>query len=110
MLLSVHSFTPQLGEDVRTMDVGVLFDPYEAVARRFQSEIGAEGLKVALNEPYSGRNGLMYSAHRHGTVHGALYLELEINQALIDTPSGARKMGRVLTRALRRLKLRDVQF
>ena len=110
MLLSVHSFTPKFGEEVRQMDIGVLYDPFEAVAIRLRDEIAAEGLKVALNEPYSGRNGLMYSAHRHGTVHGALHLELEVNQALIGTPAGARNMGRLLTRALRRLKVRDVQF
>ena len=43
MLLAVHSFTPQLGDDRREMDVGVLFDPYEPVARRFRDEIAAEG-------------------------------------------------------------------
>ena len=110
MLLSVHSFTPQLGDEVRKMDVGVLFDPFEAVARRFRDEIAAEGLVVALNEPYSGRNGLMYSAHRHGTEHGTLHLELEINQAIIGSPAEARKVGRVLNRALRRLKVRGVEF
>jgi len=110
LLLSVHSFTPKLGDEVRQMDVGVLYDPFEAVAKRFQEEIAAEGLKVALNEPYSGRNGLMYSVHRHGTVHETLHLELELNQALIATSTDARKMGRLLTRALRRLKVRGVQF
>lgn len=107
MLLAVHSFTPQLGDDVRKMDVGVLFDPYEAIARRFQAEIAAEGLKVALNEPYSGRDGLMYAACRHGGTHDAVYLELELNQKLISTPSDARKMGRTLARAMERLRVRS---
>ncbi len=107
MLLAVHSFTPQLGDDVRTMDVGVLFDPFEPVARRFRDEIAAEGFKVALNEPYSGRNGLMYAAMRHGQAHGALYLELEINQKLIGNAADARKMGSALTRAFRRLRFRS---
>jgi len=92
------------------MDVGVLFDPFEAVARRFAERIESEGFRVALNQPYSGRNGLMYSAHRHGIAHGVLHLELEINQALIGTTAGARKMGSCLTRALRSLKVRDIQF
>ena len=107
MLLSVHSFTPKLGDEVRQMDVGVLFDPFEAVARRLQSEIANEGLKVALNEPYSGRNGLMYSALRHGAAHNAVYLELEINQKLINTPADARKMGRTLARVLGQLRVRS---
>ena len=110
MLLSVHSFTPQLGDDVRTMDVGVLFDPYEAVANRFRDEIAKEGLNVALNEPYSGRHGLMYSAERHGKSHGVLHLELEIKQSLISSAGDARKMGSILVRALRRLKVRGIDF
>jgi len=107
MLLAVHSFTPQLGSDKREMDVGVLFDHYEPVALRLRDEIKAEGLKVALNEPYSGRNGLMYAAHLHGSSHGTVHLELELNQALINTPAAARKMGRLLTRALGRVRLRQ---
>jgi len=106
LLFSVHSFTPKLGDDVRKMDVGVLFDPFEAVARRLQAEIAVEGLSVALNEPYSGRHGLMYSALRHGAAHDAVYLELEINQALIGNAADARKMGRTLARAIGRLKVR----
>ena len=107
MLLAVHSFTPQLGTEKRTMDVGVLFDHYEPIALRLRDEIAAEGLNVVLNEPYSGRNGLMYAAHLHGSSHGAVHLELELNQALISTPAEARKMGRVLTRALGRVRLRQ---
>ena len=107
LLLAIHSFTPQLGDEVRTMDVGVLFDPFEPVARRLRDEIAEEGLRVALNEPYSGRDGLMYAAMRHGSSHGALYLELEINQKLIGTPSDARRMGRMLSRALNRLQFRS---
>ena len=72
-----------------------------------KEEIEAEGFKVALNEPYSGRNGLMYSAMRHGRAHGALYLELELNQKLIGTAGDARKMGSALTRAFRRLRFRS---
>lgn len=106
MLLSMHSFTPVFGNEKRSMDVGVLFHPYEGIARRFAKEIEAEGLKVALNEPYSARNGLMYAATRHGTSHNVVHLELEVNQRCIGNAADARKMGTMLTRALRRLKVR----
>ena len=109
LLLSVHSFTPQLGEEKRTMDIGVLFDEYEPIAHRLRDEIAAEGFKTALNEPYSGRNGLMYTAHRHGTTSGAVFLELEINQALIGDAASARSVGRALTRALNRLRIRGLR-
>ena len=109
LLLAMHSFTPQLGDDKRTMDVGVLYDRHDPIALRLRDEIAAEGFRTALNEPYSGRNGLMYTAHRHGIANDALFLELEINQAIIGTPSDARAVGRALTRALQRLRFRRGQ-
>ena len=109
ILLAVHSFTPQLGDEKREMDVGVLFDQYDSVALRLRDELEAEGLRVALNEPYSGRNGLMYAAHLHGSAHNAVHLELELNQALIGNAADARKMGRLLTRALSRLRIRQIR-
>ena len=107
LLLAMHSFTPNFGDQDRWMDVGVLYDPFEPIARRLQHELAEEGLKVAMNEPYSAKDGLMYAATRHGKAHGSVYLELEINQKLISTPSDARKMGRSVGRALSRLKIRS---
>jgi predicted N-formylglutamate amidohydrolase len=107
MLLSMHSFTPIFGDERRDMDVGVLFHPYEGIARRLAVEIEAEGLSVALNEPYSAQNGLMYAADRHGSAHGAVHLEIEVNQRNLRTTAQARKVGRALTRALARLKTRS---
>jgi len=107
MLLSMHSFTPVFGDEDRGMDVGVLFHPYEGIARRLAREIADEGFVVALNEPYSARKGLMYAATRHGTSHNAIHLELEVNQKLLGSAGGARKVGRALTRALGRLRIRS---
>ena len=106
IVLAMHSFTPQLGDEKRWMDVGVLYDPFEAIAHRLHEELKNEGLKSALNEPYSAKDGLMYAASRHGAAHGAVYLELEINQKLISTPADAIKMGAKVARALSKLKIR----
>jgi predicted N-formylglutamate amidohydrolase len=106
LLLSIHSFTPVFDHRLRTMDMGVLFNPYEAVALRLKTELEAEGFVTALNEPYSALNGMAYSVERHGTEHDVIYLELEVNQALICTPGRARKVARRLGDALSRLKLR----
>jgi predicted N-formylglutamate amidohydrolase len=35
-----------------------------------------------MNEPYSGRAGLIYSAARHASAHGKRALELEVRQDL----------------------------
>ena len=107
-LVSMHSFTPVWDQRLRPMDIGVLFDEEHSGddARTLEAALQKEGFFTALNEPYSGRNGLMYTAHRHGIANDALFLELEINQAIIGTPSDARAVGRALNRALQRLRFR----
>ncbi|MCB9688532.1 MAG: N-formylglutamate amidohydrolase [Alphaproteobacteria bacterium] len=79
IVLSMHSFTPvyEAGPP-RPMEIGVLFDREEALAHRVAEALEREGWKTALNEPYSGRLGLIYSAARHAERHGRAALELEV--------------------------------
>lgn len=109
LLLSIHSFTPQLGDDVRGMELGILFDNYEPVAQRLAEGFREAGFVTALNEPYSGRTGLIFAANRHGREHGVIYVELEIRQDLIDTPEKAVATARRLEPAITNLQLRSRQ-
>ena len=86
-LLSMHSFTPVYeGGEPRWMEVGVLFDHDEELAHHIAGHLEASGLKVALNAPYTGKGGLMYSASHHAQQHGRLAVELEIRQDLATDP------------------------
>ena len=87
-LLSMHSFTPVYeGGAPRPMEVGVLFDHDEALAIQVASMLEARGLVVALNEPYSGRGGLMYAADRHAVASGRRGIEIEVRQDLATDPA-----------------------
>jgi predicted N-formylglutamate amidohydrolase len=101
-LLAVHSFTPLYAGVLRPMEVGVLFDDFDADAGRLAGALGAQGFAVALNEPYSGKppQGLIYAARRHGRSHGVKYLELEIRQDLIDSAVRARAVAQRIAAAL----------
>lgn len=104
LFISVHSFTPIWGRQLRTMDIGILFDRYEEDAKRLQRALEAEGFFVALNEPYSAMGtGLMYSADRHGQAHRVTHLELEFNQALICTPERCRRVAHRVADAILRI-------
>ena len=86
--ISSHSFTPRLNGEVRTADVGLLYDParpgeVSACARwKAALRVTAPTLRVRRNYPYAGKNdGLTaYLRHRYraSTYVG---IELEINQA-----------------------------
>lgn len=100
LLLSIHSFTPALHGRERPFDIGVLFDAFDAVARRLAAATAAAGFGVRLNEPYSGFDGLIYSARTHGQRHGLRYVELEINNRLLRTDTAARAIARRLVDAV----------
>ena len=97
-LLSIHSFTPVLGKKERLFDLGVLFDRYDDLAQEMGARLGHAGHRVRYNEPYSGYDGLIFSARSHGERNGLVYLELEINNGLIATAEGAQRMATVIRR------------
>jgi predicted N-formylglutamate amidohydrolase len=99
-LLSIHSFTGEYEGERRMMDVGVLFDDYVTPAVELARRLRGQGLETALNEPYSGLRGLIYSANRHGRCFGLPYLELEIRSDLIDTAAGVERITAALLAAL----------
>ncbi len=100
LLLSIHSFTPAFRGRARAMEAGVLFDQHDDLAQRLALALASAGLATALNEPYSGKDGLIYSAARHGGEAGVPYLELEVRQDLIDTQPKAAAVAKRVQGAL----------
>lgn len=105
--LSVHSFTPVLNGQVRSTDLGLLYDPgrdQEATrcarwCRRLSSTV--RGLRVRRNYPYRG------TADGHTTALRRLFrselyagIELELNQSL--SPAQRHKLLYALIDELRR--------
>lgn len=103
VLLSIHSFTPVLGQKPRSFDLGVLFDRYGDLAQEVGNQLHHREYHVRYNEPYSGLDGLIFSARSHGDRHGLVYLELEINNRLITRQDEALRVGRILGDTLKAL-------
>jgi predicted N-formylglutamate amidohydrolase len=101
ILVSVHSFTPELRGQRRALEVGVLYDDHVPLAGRLADAVAATGLVVRHNEPYSGLDGLIYSARVHGTRFGLRYVELEVNNGLLRDDAGIDAVAAKVTTALR---------
>lgn len=86
ILLAIHTFTPLYEGTRRALEIGVLFDREEALATALAEQLAARGYRVALNEPYSGRDGLMYAGETHAQAHGRKAVELEVRQDLASDP------------------------
>ena len=85
------------------MDIGVLFDRDEQLAHICTELLRQEGFFVEENRPYSGKNGLIYSAHRHGTEQNIPYIELEFNQSILCTPQRIERVAQKLSLVLTKL-------
>jgi predicted N-formylglutamate amidohydrolase len=99
-LCSIHSFTPVFLGRERPMEIGVLFDRFDEEAWHLEGALAEQGFEVALNAPYSAKDGLIYSAGRHGIAHDVVYLALEVRQDLIETPDSAAAISERIARAL----------
>lgn len=92
--LSIHSFTPILNGNVRTADIGFLYD-----SRRNSEKILAQKwrqllspmlpkLKMRMNYPYLGKaDGFTSYLRKFYNEQSYLGLELEFNQSLFQNPS-----------------------
>jgi predicted N-formylglutamate amidohydrolase len=99
-LCSVHSFTPRFRGNARAMEAGVLFDQHDDLAEALLRALREAGVRAEANAPYSGKDGLIYSANRHGTTHAVPYLEIEVRQDLIASDRAARGVARKVWRAI----------
>jgi predicted N-formylglutamate amidohydrolase len=94
--LSAHSFTPVLNGQVRSADVGLLYDPARpgevALARQWQATLKAadKDLRVRRNYPYTGTSD-GFTAYLRKRFPAAAYVgvELEINQKHVPSARGS---------------------
>jgi predicted N-formylglutamate amidohydrolase len=99
-VVSLHSFTPVYEGRRRALELGVLFDEDEDLARSLGTGLSESGWTVALNEPYSGKEGLMYGAQRPARAHGRPAVEVEVRQDLLLDPDTRARLVEDLHRAL----------
>jgi predicted N-formylglutamate amidohydrolase len=89
LILSLHSFTPQLASSTepRPWQVGVLYNHDDRAARLAIPWLEAEGLVVGDQQPYSGQL-LNHTMNHHAEADGRPYLGIEIRQDQISDAAG----------------------
>jgi len=104
MMISVHTFTPEMAGKARPWHIGVLWDKDEASARRLIAGLCAvEGLVVGDNEPYSGKHPSDYTIDHHAERAGLPHVCIEVRQDTLESPAGVERWVRLLSRLLRDL-------
>jgi predicted N-formylglutamate amidohydrolase len=107
LILSLHSFTPQLAssEEPRPWQVGVLYNEDDRTARIAIPMLEAEGLVVGDQQPYSGKL-LNYTMNRHAEADGRPYLGVEVRQDQIGDAAGQAVWAERLSRIANAVALR----
>ena len=63
----------------------------------------SDATETGTNQPYSGLDGLIFSARAHGLRHALRYLELEVNNRLLRTAGGIDTIATAVVQAVRPL-------
>ena len=101
-VVSIHSFTPQLGASARPWDVAVLWEGDRRLAGPVLERLRRDpGLEVGDNEPYSGRYPVGYSIPFHAARTGLPHVTFEVRQDLIATRAEADDWAGRLAEVLR---------
>lgn len=101
LIVSLHSFTPQLTSnpsEKRPWQVGVLYNEDDRASRIGIGLLEAEDLVVGDQQPYSGKL-LNATMNRHAEAEGRPYIGIEIRQDEIADEAGqavwAERLGRI---------------
>jgi predicted N-formylglutamate amidohydrolase len=107
LVLSLHSFTPQLAtsDGPRPWQVGVLYNEDDRAARLAIPLLEAEGLIVGDQLPYSGKL-LNYTMNRHCEAEGRPYLGIELRQNEVETATQQAEWAARLTRICNEVALK----
>lgn len=99
-MVSIHSFTPSLGQSARPWHVGVLWNRDGRLAVPVIDALRREAdLCVGDNQPYSGRE-INFTLDTHAGAAGLPHVSFEIRQDLLADETGCRRWAEILARVL----------
>jgi len=104
VLVTVHSFTPVWFGVRREVEFGIIHDTDPGYAQALLAAAQDLPLRSALNEPYSGADGVAHTLKLHATSHDLPHAMLEIRSDLIADAAAqeamAARLAPILVRAL----------
>ena len=104
LLLSIHSFTPELDDGPRPWPIAIAYGDDDRLARLLIPALRADGTVVGDNQPYSVAAWSDYSIPVHGERRGNPHVLVETRQDGIRTPEAAAAWADKLADAYRRIE------
>ncbi len=110
LLLSIHSFTPELGEAPRPWPISIAYGTDERLARLLIPALRADGTVVGDNQPYAVTPRSDYSIPVHGERRGIPHVLVETRQDGLRTPEAAAAWAERLAAAYRAVEARALRL
>lgn len=105
LILSIHSFTPELDGKKRPWHIAILWNKQEKLAKQLIAEVRRKhpGLLVGSNEPYTLKDGRFVGStmYRHAEQNGLPYVFVEFRQDLVDTKEKAQYWAELFLQVLK---------
>jgi predicted N-formylglutamate amidohydrolase len=105
-LFSVHSFTPNYGNDSRPWDVGILWKRDPRIAVPMMELFRARGMNVGDNVPYSALD-MAYTIDAHAGAARLATCTIEIRQDQVADEEGIQRWAQILTEDLGEIMTHD---
>jgi predicted N-formylglutamate amidohydrolase len=100
LVVSIHSFTPQLGAEPRPWPVGVLWRHDPSFAHHLIRELARDGTHVGDNQPYDGHLAMGHTVDYQAIRRGLPYTMIELRQDQLGTPASRRRWSLKVLHAL----------
>ncbi len=98
-LVTIHSFSPTWFGVPRELDIGLLHDADDRLAKRLLA-VAEPGLRIALNAPYSAADGVTHTLAAHAVPRGLQNVMIEVRSDLIEDEAGVDRIAGALCRML----------
>jgi len=97
-IITLHSFTPVYFDEVRKVEIGLLHDEDDRLARSMMQEaLRNTTLKTEFNAPYSPSDNVMHAVNKHAIKNGFLNVMVEIKNDLLSSSSDINSIAHALT-------------
>jgi predicted N-formylglutamate amidohydrolase len=99
VLVTIHSFTPVWFGQPRDVELGLLHDSDDRLARAMLAN-APDGLDARLNAPYSATDGVTHTLREHALPRGLQNVMIEVRNDLISDPTGVTRFADILASML----------
>lgn len=102
VIITLHSFTPIYFDEVRSVEIGILHDEDDRLAKPMMREaLKNTKLKTEFNSPYSPSDNVMHTVNKHASKKGFLNVMIEVKNDLLSNSKDINSIATALSEIIK---------